>query len=49
MRIGATAVGPIYIVSVFLTNIITCLTHGNQVSDYFECSLPTIKQYLHSI
>jgi hypothetical protein len=49
MRTGATAVGPIYVVSVFLTNIMTCLTHGNQVSDYFECSPPTVEQYLHGI
>jgi hypothetical protein len=43
MRTGATTIGPIYIVSVFLTNIITCLTHGNQVSDYFKCSPPTVE------
>jgi hypothetical protein len=49
MRTGATAVGPIYVVSVFLTNIMTCLTRGNQVSDYFECSPPTVEQYLHGI
>jgi hypothetical protein len=49
MRIGVTAVGPIYVVSVFLTNIMTCLTHGNQVSDYFECSPLTVEQYLYGI
>ncbi|CAN0455769.1 unnamed protein product, partial [Ascophyllum nodosum] len=35
-----------YRVSVFLTNLHTCLNGGNQISDYFGVKPPTAEQYL---
>lgn len=39
-KVGLQAVGLHFRVSVFLTNCLTCLKHGNETSDYFELAAP---------
>ena len=44
---GLQAVGLHYRVSVLLVNILTCVKRGNQGSDHFQLSPPTLQEYLH--
>jgi nuclease HARBI1 len=45
LKIGNSPVGGMYMVAVLLTNIQTCL-RGNQVSEYFDCTPPSLDVYL---
>ena len=45
-KLWSQAVGQQYAVAVLLTNIHTCVKGGNQISDYFGMSPPTITEYL---
>jgi len=47
LRVGMQSVGTIYMVAVLLMNIHTCL-NGSQISNQFNCVLPTLEYYLNS-
>ncbi|KAF7317937.1 DDE Tnp4 domain-containing protein [Mycena kentingensis (nom. inval.)] len=46
MRLYASPVGRYYRVGVLLTNCLNCF-HPNQVSEYFDCAPPRLREYLH--
>ncbi|KAK9481996.1 hypothetical protein V1527DRAFT_522331 [Lipomyces starkeyi] len=46
LRQQSTAVAAHYMVSVLLTNIPTCLEEGNEVSQSFGCTPPSLDDYL---
>ena len=46
MRLYSSPVGRYYRVGVLLTNRLNCL-HPGQVSTYFDCRPPTLREYLH--
>jgi surface polysaccharide O-acyltransferase-like enzyme len=48
MRAGHSPVGALYLVAVLLVNIQTCL-RGNQVSEWFQCTPPSLDEYFHSV
>lgn len=49
-QIGNQPVAAYYMVAVLLTNIRTCLGDcGNQVSSFFACPPPTLREYLGSV
>jgi len=41
--------GDFYFISVMLTNFLTCLRGGNQVSDRFDFPPPTLKKYIENL
>jgi hypothetical protein len=43
------AVGVQYSVAVILTNVHTCMRHGNQISSYFGLKPPSAEDYLRSV
>jgi len=45
-RMGSSPVAAIYLVSVLLTNIKTCVRGRNQIADRFRCRPPTVREYL---
>lgn len=45
LKIGLQQVGNYYKVAVLFSNCHSCL-YGNQTSDYFRCSVPTLDEYL---
>jgi len=45
LKLGMSAVGKQYIVSVLMRNILTCL-YGNTTSEFFQVDPPTLLQYL---
>jgi hypothetical protein len=45
LEMGLSPIGEYYFVSVLLANIHTC-SYGSQTSSYFECSPPTVREYL---
>ena len=46
-KLGKTACGLYYLVSVLLTNCITCLKGGNLHYSIFKCSPPSLGEYLN--
>lgn len=48
MRAGHSLVGALYLVAVLLVNIQICL-NGNQVSEWFQCTPPSLDEYLQSV
>lgn len=46
MRTRENAVALLYLASMLLTNVRTCLYHENTVSQYFKCRPPTLQLYL---
>src|SRR2546421_886718 len=46
LRAGSSQVGSIYLVSVLLTNCLTCIRGGNQVSSYYSMEPPSLASYL---
>jgi hypothetical protein len=48
IRARHSPVGALYLVAVLLVNIQTCL-RGNQVSEWFQCTLPLLDEYFHSV
>jgi len=49
-QIGNQPVAAYYMIAIFLTNVRTCLgNNGNQVSSYFNCRPPTLREYLGSV
>lgn len=45
-RMGSSPVAAIYLVSVLLTNIKTCMRGRDQFADRFRCRPPTVREYL---
>jgi hypothetical protein len=45
-RIYATSPGALYQLAALLTNCLTCIRGGNQISDYFDCAPPSLTDYL---
>ncbi|RPA86415.1 hypothetical protein BJ508DRAFT_197364, partial [Ascobolus immersus RN42] len=45
-RLGLSPVGAYYTCATLLTNILTCLRRGNQISDKYELEPPTLEEYL---
>ena len=46
LEIGLSCLGKMYIVCELLDNAFTCL-YGNQTSEYFGLSLPTLQEYFY--
>ena len=47
MRTGSVSVSDLWLLSVWLTNLITCVDGGNIISDYYgTASPPTLEEYL---
>ena len=48
MKTGLVSVSDLWLLSVWLTNLITCVNVGNIISDYYgTASSPTLKEYLN--
>ena len=45
-KVFKSPIGAQYIVAVLLTNVVTCLDRGNEISDYFGTAPPTLEQFL---
>ncbi|ORZ34142.1 hypothetical protein BCR44DRAFT_1390673 [Catenaria anguillulae PL171] len=48
MQIMQCPVGKIYRVAVFLTNVHTCMSGGNIISESFRCAPPCVEEYIAS-
>ena len=46
LRAGESPVGLLYLTSMFLMNVRTCYYRENTVSQYFNCSPPSLQEYL---
>jgi hypothetical protein len=46
LMMGNQAVGAYHMVAILLTNCLTCFEGGNQISERFELSPPSIEEYL---
>ena len=46
LQVWRQPLGQVYLIAVMLTNIRTCLTGRNKISDYFSCLPPTCEAYL---
>jgi hypothetical protein len=46
LKVFLSPVAKMYSVAGLLTNFLTCLQRGNQISDYFELRAPTIYEYI---
>lgn len=45
-RVGDGEVAKKYLVACFLRNVMTCVRGGNQISQYFSCSPPSLGEFL---
>jgi hypothetical protein len=48
-KVFKSPIGAQYMVAVVLTNVLTCVDGGNEISDYFQCAPPTLEEYLATL
>jgi hypothetical protein len=48
-KVFLSPIGAQYMVAVLLTNVVTCLDSGNQISDYFGVAPPSLEVYLATL
>ena len=46
MRIGDEIPGIVFLNSLFLTNVLSCVYRGNETAQWYECTPPTLAEYL---
>jgi hypothetical protein len=49
LKVFKSPIGAQYMVAVLLTNAVTCVDRGNQISDYFRCLPPTLEEYFRTL
>lgn len=45
-QVGLSAPGAAYLVATFFTNLRTCADEGNQISQYFGLTPPSVEEYV---
>jgi nuclease HARBI1 len=48
-KVFKSPIGAQYMVAVLLTNAITCIDRGNEISDYFGCAPPTLEEFFATL
>jgi hypothetical protein len=48
-KVFKSPIGAQYMVAVLLTNAITCIDRGNEISDYFGCAPPTLEDFFATL
>ena len=46
MRIGDEIPGIVFLNSLFLTNVLSCVYRGNETAQWYDCAPPTLAEYL---
>lgn len=46
MMVGSSPCGAYYLAAILMSNIMTCLRGGNQISQQFQCPPPSLNEYL---
>jgi hypothetical protein len=49
LKVFKSPIGAQYVVGVLLTNAVTCIDRGNQISQYFRCMPPTLEDYFGTL
>lgn len=49
LKVFKSPIGAQYAVGVLLTNAVTCIDRGNQISQYFRCMPPTLEEYFGTL